>query len=91
MIKLEEKVSHKKQAKDLVEPNQIEPIQPLPPPPCRSKRIFHLPESYLGTISKKVEEIFLVGNGVHGDDPKIYDKMILDIDSKKCRDHEVRD
>ena len=27
--------------------------------------------------------MFLIGNGVHGDDPKIYDEAISDIDSEK--------
>ena len=27
--------------------------------------------------------MFLMGNGVHGDDPKTYDEAILDIDSEK--------
>ena len=70
-----------------MEPNQIEPIQSLSPPPRRSKRIFHPPERYLDTISekveKKVEKMFLIGNGVRGDDPKIYNEVILDIDSEK--------
>ena len=65
-----------------MEPNQVEPIQSLPPPPHRSKRVFHPPERYLGTISDELEKIFLVGNGVHGD-PKIYDEAISDIDSEK--------
>ena len=71
------------QAKDQVEPNQVEPIQLLPPLPYRSKRIFHPPERYLGTISEDVEKIFLIGNGVHGDDPKTYNEVISDIDFEK--------
>ena len=63
--------------------NQVEPIQSPPPPPHRLKRIFHPPKRYLGTISEKIEKIFLVGNEVHGDDPKIYNEMISDIDSEK--------
>ena len=31
----------------------------------------------------KVEKIFLVGNGAHGDDPKTYNEAISDIDSEK--------
>ena len=66
-----------------MESNQVEPIQSLPLPPCRSKRIFHPPKRYLGTILEKVEEIFLVGIGVLGDDLKTYDEAILDIDFEK--------
>ena len=54
-----------------MEPNQVEPIRTLPPPPRRSKKIFHPPERYLGTILEDVEKIFLTKNGVHEDDPKI--------------------
>ena len=66
-----------------MEPNQVEPIHTLPPPPHRSKKIFRPPKWYLGTISENFEEMFLVGNGVHGDDPKTYNEAILDIDSEK--------
>ena len=66
-----------------MEPNQIEPTQTLPPPPHRSRRIFHPSERYLGTISEDVEEMFLIDNGVHGDDPKMYNEAISDIDSEK--------
>ena len=66
-----------------MEPNQVEPIQSPPPPPRRSKRVFRPPERYLGTISEDVEEMILIGNGVHGDDLKTYDEAISDIDSEK--------
>ena len=66
-----------------MEPNQVKPIHTLPPPPHRSKRVFHPPERYLGTILEDIEEMFLIGNGVHGDDPKTYDEVILDIDFEK--------
>ena len=66
-----------------MEPNQVEPIQSLPPPSRRSKEIFHPLEMYLGTISEEVEKMFLIGNGVHDDDLKIYDEAISDIDSEK--------
>ena len=66
-----------------MEPNQVEPIRTLPPPPRRSERVSHPSERYLSTISEKIEEIFLVGNGVHGDDPKTYNEVILDNNSKK--------
>ena len=66
-----------------MEPNQVKPIHTLPPPPRRSKRIFRPPERYLGTISEDVEKMFLIGNGVHGDDPKTYNKAISNIDSEK--------
>ena len=66
-----------------MESNQVKPIHTLPPPSHRSKRIFHSLERYLGTISEKIEKIFLVGNGVHGDNPKIYNETISNIDSEK--------
>ena len=66
-----------------MEPNQVEPIRTLAPPPRRSERVFHPPERYLGIISEEVEKIFLVGSGAHGDDPKTYNEVISDIDSKK--------
>ena len=70
-------------AKDQLEPNQVEPIRTLPPPPRRSERVSHPPERYLGIISEDVEEMFLIGNGAHGDDPKTYNEVISDIDSEK--------
>ena len=80
---LEEKVLQEQRAKDQMEPNQVKPNHTLPPPPHRLKKIFCPPERYLGTISEDVEKMFLIGNGVHGDDPKIYDEMISNIDSEK--------
>ena len=41
LIRLEEKVSKEQRAKDPIEPNQIEPVQTLIPPPRRSDRISH--------------------------------------------------
>ena len=66
-----------------MEPNQIEPTQTLPHPSHRSSRIFRPSKRYLGTISEDVEKMFLIENGVHGDDPKTYDKTISNIDSEK--------
>ena len=66
-----------------MEPNQVEPIRTLPPPPRRLKRVFRPPERYLGIISEEVEKMFLIGNGAHGDDPKTYNEVISDIDSEK--------
>ena len=66
-----------------MEPNQIEPIRTLPPPPRRSERVSRPPERYLGIISEDIEEMFLVGNGAHGDDPKTYNEVISNIDSEK--------
>ena len=82
-IKLDEKVSQAERAKDQEEPNQVEPIRTLPPPPRRSERVSRPPERYLGIISEDVEEMFLIGNGAHGDDPKTYNEAISDIDSEK--------
>ena len=69
-----------------MEPNQVKPIQSLPPPPRRSKRVSRPPERYLGIISEDVEKMFLIGNGAHGDDPKTYNEMISDIDSEKWQE-----
>ena len=66
-----------------MEPNQVKPIHTPPPPPHRSKRVFRPSERYLGTILEDVQEMFLVGNGVHGDDPKTYNKAMSDIDFEK--------
>ena len=66
-----------------MEPNQVKPIQSLPPPPRRSKRIFHPPKRYLGTILEKIEKMFLIGNRVRGDNSKIYNEAISDINFKK--------
>ena len=66
-----------------MEPNQVEPIRTLHPPPRRSERVSHPPERYLGIISEKVKKIFLIDNGAHGDDPKTYNEKISDIDSEK--------
>ena len=82
-IKLDEKVSQAARAKDQVEPNQVEPIRTLPPPPRRSERVSRPPERYLGIISEDGEEMFLIGNGAHGDDPKTYNEAISDLDSEK--------
>ena len=62
---------------------QLEPVHASPPPPHRSTRVFHPLERYLGIIIEEVEEIFLIGNRVHGDDHKIYEEAISDIDSEK--------
>ena len=59
------------------------PVDMVPPPPRRSSRVFHPLERYLGIISEDVEKVFLTENGRHGDNPKIYDKVISDIDSEK--------
>ena len=66
-----------------MKPNQVKPIQSLPPSPRRSERVFRPAERYLGIISEKVEEIFLVGNGAQGDDPRTYNEAISDINSEK--------
>ena len=82
-IGLEEKVSEEQRALEPEEPIQFEPIHTLPPPPCKSSRIFHPPKRYLGIILEDVEEIFLTKNEVHGDNTKTYNKAISDIDSEK--------
>ena len=65
-----------------MEPSQSQPVQIQPPPPRRSGRIFHPSERYLGTILEDIEKMFLTGKGIHDDDPKTYDEVISDIDSR---------
>ena len=65
------------------EPIQSEPTHVLPPPPCKSNRIFHPSERYLGIIPEDVKKIFHTENRIHGDNPKIYYEAISDIDSEK--------
>ena len=60
-----------------------EQIHTLPSPPRKSSMIFHPPKRYLGIILEDVEKMFLIRNGVHGDDPNTYNKATLDIDSEK--------
>ena len=83
IIKLKENVSQEQRAKEPEKPNQLEPVLTQPLPPRRSIRVFHPPKRYLGTIQEDVEEMFLMKNGVHGDDPKTYDEVISDIDFEK--------
>ena len=61
----------------------LEPIHIPPPPPRKSSRIFHPPERYLDIISEDVEKIFLIEHEVHGPNPKTYNEVMSDIDSKK--------
>ena len=37
----------------------------------------------MGIITEDIEKMFLMKNGIHVDDPKIYDEMISDINSEK--------
>ena len=55
----------------------------VPPPSRRSSRIFHPPERYLGILIEDLEEVFLVEDRDIRNDSKIYDEVMLDIDSEK--------
>ena len=66
-----------------MEPIQLEPIHASPSPPRKSSRVFCPPERYLGIVTEDVKKMFLTKNGVHDDDPKIYNEVILDIDFEK--------
>ena len=81
MIELEEKVSKEQRVKKLDELTNNELV--VPPPPYRSSMVFHPPKRYLGMLAEEVKKIFLIGDKGHGDDPKIYDKAMSDIDSEK--------
>ena len=58
-------------------------VHVVPPPSCRSSRIFHPLERYLGILTKDLKEAFLVGDRDIRNDPKTYDEAKLDVDSKK--------
>ena len=66
-----------------MEPIQLESIHASPPSPRRSSRIFYPLKRYLGIITENVEKMFLIENGVHGDDSKTYDETISDNDFKE--------
>ena len=54
------------------------------PPPRTHSRIFHPLERYLDMLSKKYrQKLFLMGDREQRDDPKTYNKVMLDIDFKK--------
>ena len=55
----------------------------VPPLPCRSSRIFYLPERYLGILTEDLEKAFLMGDRDIRNDPKTNDEVMLDIDSEK--------
>ena len=59
----------------------IEPMEPIPP--RRSSRISHPSERYMGMLEDDIEEIFLMGDMDHVDDPKTDDEAMLDIDFEK--------
>ena len=56
------------------------------PSPHKSSRISHPPKKYLGILTEDLEEAFLVGDRDIRNDPKIYDEVILDVDSEKWMD-----
>ena len=55
----------------------------VPPPSCRSNRISHPPERYLGILTEDIEEAFFVGDRNVRNDPKTYDEAMLDVDFEK--------
>ena len=80
-IELEEKVSKERRVQES-EPNN-EPVNLVPPPPHRSNKVFHPLKRYLGILTKDLEEVFLMGDRDIRNDPKTYDKTMLDIDFEK--------
>ena len=56
----------------------------IPPLPHTYSRIFHPLEKYLSMLNRGCRgKSFLMGDRKHRDDPKTYNEMMLDIDSKK--------
>ena len=81
VVRLEETISEKSSALDQGEPSNLRHITVNPPQ--RLGRFSHPFERYLGVFQEKIEEVFLVGDKDHMDDPRTYDEAISDIDSKK--------
>ena len=80
-IKLEEKISEEYQVQK-PEPSN-EPVDVIPPPPCRSSRISHHLERYLGFLIEDLEEAFLMRDRDIKNDLETYDEAMLDIDFEK--------
>ena len=63
-----------------------EPVVDIFSPPHRSSRISCSLERYIGMLIEEVEEMFLMEDKDHDDDPNIFDEAIFDIDSEKWLD-----
>ena len=83
-VKLEESIFEEQWVIRPKEPINDKPVHVCPPPPRRYSRIFHSFERYLGLLNKEYrEKLFLMEDREHRDNLKIYNEMMLDIDSKK--------
>ena len=82
-MELEEKVSEEPRAIDPQESIVHEPVVDVLLPLRRSSRVFRSFERYMGILTKKVKEIFLIGDRDHTDDPNTFDEMMSDIDFEK--------
>ena len=83
-VKLEESISEERRAKRPKEPIHDEPVYVFPPPPHTYSRISHPLERYLGMLNRGCrEKLFLMKDKKYRDDPKTYNEVMLDIDSKK--------
>ena len=82
-MKLEEKVSEKPRAIDPQKSVVHEPVVDVPLPSRRSGRVSRSPERYMGMLTEKVKEIFLMGDKIHSNDPATFNGAISDIDFEK--------
>ena len=83
LVELEGKVFEEQRAMDPQEPIIHQPIVDASPLLCRSGRVFYPPDRYIGMLIEKIEEIFLMGDKSHGNDPNTFDEMMSDIDFDK--------
>ena len=59
------------------------PVDVIPSPPHRSSRISHPPKRYLDILTENLEEAFLMGDRGIRNDPKIYNEVMLEVDSER--------
>ena len=83
LMKLEEKISEEPRAIDSQEPIIHEPVVDVPLPCRRPRRIFRPLERYMDMLMEEVNEIFLMGDRDHTNDPNTFDEVMSDIDSEK--------
>ena len=80
-IELEEKVFEEHRVQE-PEPNS-EVVDVVSPSPHRSNRISYPHERYLGIHTEYLEKAFFMEDRGIMNDPKIYDEVMLDVDSEK--------